>query len=48
MSDFTEMVQAWAAWAAAVVEDWPEDPRHAAPAWEALEQIARRTVRDDA
>lgn len=41
MTDFVDMVGRWADWAAAVVEDWPDDPQLAEPDWATLEEIAR-------
>jgi DNA-binding PadR family transcriptional regulator len=47
MTDFTDMVLAWAAWATTVVDDWPDDPRDATPSWRTLEEIAARSAADD-
>jgi DNA-binding PadR family transcriptional regulator len=44
MTDFTDMVEAWAAWAVTIVDDWPEDPREATPSWATLQEIAGRSV----
>ncbi|HET9610898.1 MAG TPA: helix-turn-helix transcriptional regulator [Acidimicrobiales bacterium] len=40
MSDFADLVGAWADWATTVIDDWPDDPREAAPAWHVLDEIA--------
>jgi PadR family transcriptional regulator, regulatory protein AphA len=40
LTDFADMVGAWADWADTVVADWPQDPRDARPAWEVFEGIA--------
>jgi DNA-binding PadR family transcriptional regulator len=42
ITDFVDMVGAWAAWATTVIEEWPDDPKLAEPAWEVLEVVARR------
>ena len=42
LDDFDRMVEKWAAWAAGVVEGWPDDFRQAEPDWAALEGMARR------
>jgi DNA-binding PadR family transcriptional regulator len=42
MTDFADMVTAWASWAAAVLADWPEKPADAEPNWATFESIARR------
>jgi DNA-binding PadR family transcriptional regulator len=49
MTDFADMVAAWADWAASVLADWPEDPADAEPDWATFEAIARRdrAVRSD-
>jgi len=44
LTDYADMVGAWADWADAVIKDWPEDPAAARPAWAALEQIAARRL----
>ena len=44
MTDFADMVEAWAAWAATIVDDWPEDPREATPSWATFQEIAGRSV----
>jgi len=36
------MVDAWADWATTVVEEWPENPKEAQPAWQVFEDIASR------
>jgi len=40
LTDFADMVGAWADWATTVVEDWPEDPKVAQPIWQVFEDIA--------
>jgi DNA-binding PadR family transcriptional regulator len=42
MTDFADMVTAWASWAASVLADWPDDPADAEPNWATFESIARR------
>jgi len=42
MTDFADMVGAWAQWAAGIIQEWPDDPRQAEPSWETLEEVARR------
>jgi PadR family transcriptional regulator AphA len=42
ITDFVDMVGTWAEWATTVIEDWPDDPRLAQPAWNVLEEVARR------
>jgi DNA-binding PadR family transcriptional regulator len=44
MTDFADMVEAWAAWAANVVDDWPDDPREATPSWATFKEIASRAA----
>lgn len=44
MADFTDMVVAWSQWAGEVVAEWPNDPRMATPAWDALEDVAARNA----
>jgi DNA-binding PadR family transcriptional regulator len=41
LDSFTTMVDDWAAWATEVVEDWPDDFRHAKPDLVALKTMAR-------
>jgi hypothetical protein len=45
MTDFVDMVARWADWAATVVDDWPDDPKHAQPEWTVFEEIVRRGER---
>jgi PadR family transcriptional regulator AphA len=40
LTDFADMVGAWADWADTVVADWPQDPRDARPDWAVFEGIA--------
>jgi PadR family transcriptional regulator AphA len=42
MTDFADMVSAWAQWATGIIEEWPDQPRLAQPAWDVLEEVARR------
>jgi DNA-binding PadR family transcriptional regulator len=42
MSDFADMVAHWAAWAAQVVDTWPDDPTQAEPDWSVFEDVASR------
>lgn len=39
---FDDMAGTWAEWAATEIQDWPDDPRQAQPAWDVLEAVARR------
>lgn len=41
-TDFTDMVDAWADWATATIETWPDDPGQAAPDWTIMQRIAQR------
>jgi PadR family transcriptional regulator AphA len=41
-TDFADMVGAWADWATATIETWPDDPGKAEPDWAFLKRIARR------
>lgn len=42
LTDFYAMVANWADWAAAMVEQWPDDPGRAEPDLEAMKEIVRR------
>jgi PadR family transcriptional regulator, regulatory protein AphA len=42
LTDFTDMVAAWADQATRTIESWPDDPSQAQPDWPWMEQIARR------
>jgi DNA-binding PadR family transcriptional regulator len=42
MTDFVDTIANWATWAAAVIDEWPDDPRDATPDWATLEEIASR------
>lgn len=44
MTDFADMVAAWADWAASVLAEWPDDPADAEPDWATFEAIARRAA----
>jgi DNA-binding PadR family transcriptional regulator len=43
LDEYVEALERWADWAAAIVEDWPEDVREANASWDALEEMARRS-----
>jgi DNA-binding PadR family transcriptional regulator len=42
ITDFTDMVAAWSAWASETVEAWPEDGTTPGPDWTSLSEIAAR------
>jgi PadR family transcriptional regulator, regulatory protein AphA len=42
LNEWEEMLDRWATWAIEVVEQWPDDIRAAAPAWEVLQTMADR------
>lgn len=42
LSRYTELVAAWAGWAAGIVETWPDNVTAATPDWPALERMAAR------
>lgn len=42
LTDFADMVAAWADWAGGIIDAWPEDPGRAEPDWETLRRIAGR------
>lgn len=44
LTDLADMIDRWSAWAAGVVEEWPDDPAAAEPDWETLRSVARRDV----
>jgi len=44
MTDFADMMAAWADWATSVLADWPDDPADAEPDWATFEAIARRAA----
>jgi DNA-binding PadR family transcriptional regulator len=49
LDEYIEALSRWADWAAEVVQDWPDDPREAQPAWDVLERMVARNeerVRD--
>jgi PadR family transcriptional regulator AphA len=48
LTEFYAMVAQWAQWATSIVEDWPEDLRHAVPDRAALEDTVRLAERIDA
>src|SRR5438270_2300593 len=41
-ADFADMVNAWADWASATIETWPEDSSQAEVDWEFMKRIAQR------
>ncbi len=41
-ADFADMVSAWADWATATIETWPDDPSQAEVDWSFMKQLARR------
>jgi PadR family transcriptional regulator, regulatory protein AphA len=41
-TDFADMVNAWADWAADVIDTWPDDPSQTEPDWTFLKRLARR------
>jgi DNA-binding PadR family transcriptional regulator len=45
MTDFVDMVDRWAVWAAKILDTWPDDPKDAQPDWATLEAIAGRPLR---
>ena len=44
LTDFADMVGAWAKWAESVVDGWPEDPRGAPPDRDTLHAVASRRL----
>jgi DNA-binding PadR family transcriptional regulator len=42
LSEFNDMVNAWADWATTTIETWPEDPGQAEPDWTFMKRLARR------
>jgi DNA-binding PadR family transcriptional regulator len=44
LTDLADMVAAWAEWAAATVDGWPDEPAGAEPPRDVFEAIARRPV----
>ena len=44
MTDFADMMAAWADWAASVLAHWPDDPADAEPDWSIFEAIAHRAT----
>jgi DNA-binding PadR family transcriptional regulator len=42
LTDFTDMVAAWAERATRTIESWPDDPSQAQPDWQWLERLADR------
>jgi DNA-binding PadR family transcriptional regulator len=43
MTEFVDTVSNWAAWAATVIDEWPDDPATAIPDWATLADIAARS-----
>ena len=41
-TDFADMVNAWADWAATTIQTWPDDPSQAQPDWTFMKRLARR------
>jgi hypothetical protein len=41
-TDFADMVDAWANWAAKTIQGWPEEPSRAKPDWTFMRKLARR------
>jgi len=41
-TDFADMINAWADWAATTIEAWPDQPSRAEPDWTFLKQLATR------
>jgi DNA-binding PadR family transcriptional regulator len=42
MTDFVDMIDRWADWAASIVAEWPADPTQAEPDWTTFHHIAQR------
>lgn len=42
LTEYYRLVAEWSDWAAALVEQWPQDPAQAEPDHDALEQVVRR------
>ena len=42
LTEFADMVDAWADWATTTIETWPEDPSQAEPDWTFMKRLARR------
>src|SRR6266508_387065 len=42
LTEFADMVDAWADWATTTIETWPEDPSQAEPEWTFMKRLARR------
>jgi DNA-binding PadR family transcriptional regulator len=45
LTDFADMVEAWAQWAQSEIARWPDSAVSSPPAWDVLEQIAERSTR---
>ncbi len=46
LADLADMTGRWAQWAIDVVQEWPDDPQERTPAWDVLQEIARRSHPD--
>lgn len=44
LTDFADMVRAWADWATTVVDEWPEPPVGAEPDWSTVRAVAARPL----
>ena len=44
LTDFADMVRAWADWATTIVSAWPEQPAGAEPDWTTIEEVASRPL----
>jgi PadR family transcriptional regulator AphA len=44
LTDFADMVDAWADWATTIVSDWPEPPAGAEPDWTTVRDVASRPL----
>jgi DNA-binding PadR family transcriptional regulator len=44
LTDFADMVSAWADWATTTIEAWPDDPSRAKPDWTFMKQLAQRDL----
>ena len=44
LTDFTDMVNAWAEWATTIVDTWPDQPAGAEPDWATIRAVASRPL----
>jgi DNA-binding PadR family transcriptional regulator len=44
LTDFADMVAAWADWAGDIIDTWPDDPSRAEPDWDTLRRVAERAA----